>query len=367
MLKPLAQIPADIVCLDDYIPYAKERLSAQAWAYFSGGAADNLAVARNRQAFEQYRLLPRVLNRLQGGHTRSSLLGQSLAYPILLAPVAYQRLAHPDGELASVLAASAMQTTMVLSMQASTSVEDVAQHAHSPVWFQWYKQADSAASLRLLRRVEAAGYQAIVLTVDAPVNGIRNQERRAQFSLPDTVRAVNLTEFAPMPAATGQAGTSPVFGSGLVEHAATWDDVAALVQQTHLPVLLKGVLHPQDAQQALALGVKGLIVSNHGGRTLDTAISPLDALPAITQAVQGAVPILVDGGIRRGTDIFTALALGASAVLIGRPYLYALAAAGAPGVAHVLHILRTELEVAMALCGCATLADIHSGLLQRQK
>lgn len=366
-LAPLTQIPHDIVSVEDYRAYAKARLSAPAWAYFSGGAADGLALERNRRSFDQYRLRPSVLKDLRGGHTRTSLLGRELAYPILLAPVAYQRLAHNEGELATVLAASAMQATLILSMQSSVSVKEVAQQAHGPLWFQWYQQADLAASRRLLRNVESAGYEAIVLTVDAPVNGVRNQEQRAQFKLSTGVSAVNLQGFTQMPVATGAAGTSPVFGSGLVEHAARWEHVAALVQATHLPVLLKGILCPADAQRALALGVQGIVVSNHGGRTLDAAMSPLEALPDIVEAVQGAVPILVDGGIRRGTDILIALALGATAVLIGRPYVYGLAAAGAPGVAHVLHILRTELEVAMALCGCATVAEINPHILWRSR
>ncbi|MCQ9617422.1 alpha-hydroxy-acid oxidizing protein [Paenalcaligenes niemegkensis] len=365
-LEPLQQIPSDIVCVDDYIPYAKERLTAQAWAFFSGGAADEFAIQRNRQAFNQFQLVPAVLNKLSGGHTRSRLLDQEMAYPILLAPIAYQQLAHRNGELATVLAASAMQATMVLSMQSSVALHEVAHQAHGPLWFQWYKQADREASIRLLNDVESAGYEAIVLTVDAPVNGIRNREQRAQFVLPIGVSAVNLSAFKSMSVAPGAAGTSPVFGSGLVEHAATWEDVERIVAATHLPVLLKGILRATDARRAMALGVKGLVVSNHGGRTLDAAISPLDALAAVVDEVGGRMPVLFDGGIHRGTDIFIALALGASAVLIGRPYIYGLAAAGAPGVAHVLHILRTELEVAMALCGCATLADINRDFLYRK-
>ena len=242
---------------------------------------------RNQRAFDQYRVVPSVLKDLRGGHTRTQLFGNELAFPILLAPVAYQRMAHRDGELATVLAASAMQATMVLSMQSSVAVSEVAQQAHGPLWFQWYKQADIEASTRLLREVETAGYEAIVLTVDAPVNGMRNQEQRAQFRVPQGVSAVNLNGFSSMPVAPGHAGTSPVFGSGLVEHAATWDDVAALVKTTSLPVLLKGVLNKTDAQRALGLGVQGIIVSNHGGRTLDTVISPLEVLPEIAEVVQG--------------------------------------------------------------------------------
>lgn len=331
----LTQIPAEIVAVRDYERYAQARLDDNAWAYFSGGAADERALQRNIAAFQRYELLPAVLNDLRGGNTSLNLFGRERPYPILLAPVAYQRLAHPDGEAATVLAASAMQATAVVSMQSSCDVQMLAQQAHEPLWFQWYWQADQAASQDLLRRIEAAGYEAIVLTADAPVNGIRNREQRAGFSLPSGVEAVNLRGFVQPSVAPGEPGTSPVFGSGLLHLAATWD----------------------------ALGAQGIIVSNHGGRTLDAITTPLRMLPEITDAVGHNVPVLMDGGIRRGTDILIALALGATAVLVGRPYIFALAAAGAAGVAHVLHILRTELEVAMALCGCATLADIGPDLL----
>lgn len=359
----LTQIPAEIVAVRDYERYAQARLDDNAWAYFSGGAADERALQRNIAAFQRYELLPAVLNDLRGGNTSLNLFGRERPYPILLAPVAYQRLAHPDGEAATVLAASAMQATAVVSMQSSCDVQMLAQQAHEPLWFQWYWQADQAASQDLLRRIEAAGFEAIVLTADAPVNGIRNREQRAGFFLPSGVEAVNLRGFVQPSVAPGEPGTSPVFGSGLLHSAATWDALAWLASNTSLPVLVKGVLRPQDAVKAVSLGAQGIIVSNHGGRTLDAITTPLRMLPEITDAVGHNVPVLMDGGIRRGTDILIALALGATAVLVGRPYIFALAAAGAAGVAHVLHILRTELEVAMALCGCATLADIGPDLL----
>jgi 4-hydroxymandelate oxidase len=355
----LDTLPANLVSLADHESHARTRLDDKAWAYFSGGAADELTLAANRTAWDTLQLQPRVLRPLAGGHTRVQLLGRTLAHPILLAPVAYQRMAHPDGELATAHAAAALGAGMVLSTQASVALETVAQAvlgepARGPLWFQLYLQEDRGYTLDLVRRAEAAGYEALVLTVDAPVQGARDRERRAGFTLPLGVRAVNLERLPPASPPKLQPGQSALF-DGLLRHAPTWDDLAWLQAQTRLPVLLKGVLHPDDARQAAQLGVAGLVISNHGGRTLDTTPSTVAVLPRIADALGGALPLLVDGGIRRGTDVLKALALGASAVLVGRPYVYGLANAGARGVAHVVRLLRDELEIAMALCGCQTL------------
>jgi 4-hydroxymandelate oxidase len=354
----VSALPPGLVCLADHEAHARTVLSENAWAYFSGGAADELTLRANPTAWSQWGLLPRVLHNLQGGNTRTQLLGRTLQHPILLAPVAYQRMAHPDGELATAHASAALGAGMVVSTQASVLLESVAQAFLSdpadalrgPLWFQLYLQADRGHTQALIARAEAAGYEALVLTVDAPVSGARDRERRAGFKLPPGVSAVNLAgqhlaDAAPADALCG----------GLLANAPRWQDVAWLVAQSRLPVLLKGVLHADDARQAIAAGAAGLIVSNHGGRTLDTTPATACVLPSIVQAVNGAVPVLVDGGIRRGTDVLKAMALGATAVLVGRPYVYGLANAGAVGVAHVLRLLRDELEIAMALCGCATL------------
>ena len=311
-----------------------------------------------------------VLRPLAGGHTRVPLLGRTLAHPILLAPVAFQRMAHPDGELAMAYAAAALGAGVVLSTQASESLESVAQAVlpdpgRGPLWFQLYLQPDRGFTQALVQRAEAAGYEALVLTVDAPTSGVRDRERRAGFRLPPGVGKVNLAGLqVPAPSALSP-GQSALF-DGLLHHAPTRDDIAWLQSITRLPVLLKGVLHPADARQAVSVGAAGLIVSNHGGRTLDTAPATATALPRVVQAVSGAVPVLVDGGIRRGTDVLKAMALGASAVLVGRPAVWGLANAGAAGVAHVLRLLRDELEVAMALTGCATLAEATPALLEGQ-
>ena len=363
-------IPPGLVTLADHEQHARTQLDDNAWAYFSGGAADEISLRANRSAWDALPLWPRVLRPLAGGHTRVPLLGRTLAHPILLAPVAFQRMAHPDGELAMAYAAAALGAGVVLSTQASVSVESVAQAVlpdpgRGPLWFQLYLQPDRGFTQALVQRAEAAGYEALVLTVDAPTSGVRDRERRAGFRLPSGVGPVNLAGLQTPASPPLSPGQSALF-DGLLHHAPTWDDIAWLQSITRLPVLLKGVLHPADARQAVSVGAAGLIVSNHGGRTLDTAPATATALPRVVQAVGGAVPVLVDGGIRRGTDVLKAMALGASAVLVGRPAVWGLANAGAAGVAHVLRLLRDELEVAMALTGCATLAEATPALLEGQ-
>jgi 4-hydroxymandelate oxidase len=355
------------VTLADYAEAARERLDPAAWAYLDGGAADGITQQANRAAWDRITLWPRVLQPLAGGHTRTELLGRTLAHPVLLAPVAYQRLAHPHGEAASALAAATQRAGVVLSAQSSVLLEDVARLVlgepdRGPLWFQLVLSADRGAARELLARVSAAGFEALVLTVDAPVSGSRDRERRAGFRLPAGIAAVNLAAAPAASSAAPRDGQNPLVG-GLLEGAATWRDVEWMLAESPLPLLLKGVLRADDALQAATLGVAGVIVSNHGGRTLDTAVATADALPRLAAALQGRVPLLVDGGIRRGTDVLKAVALGARAVLVGRPQVHALAVAGAHGVAHLLRLLRDELEIAMALTGCRTLADAGPWLL----
>jgi len=362
-------LPEGLVNLADHEAFARSVLSAQADAYFNGGAADELTLRENVLAWQRIALLPRVLRPMAGAHTRVELLGRTLAHPILVAPMAYQRLAHPHGEMATALAAAVLGTGLVLSTQASTPLEDVArlvlaESARGPLWFQLYLQADQGFTRELVQRAEAAGYEALMLTVDAPVNGARDRERRAGFTLPPGISAINLRGLhEPDPVAL-RPGQSALFDD-LMTHAPTWDDVAWLRSITRLPVLLKGITHPADARLAVDAGAAGLIVSNHGGRTLDTVPATVTLLPAVAQAVGGAVPLLVDGGIRRGTDILKALGLGATAVMVGRPVLHGLTNAGAVGVAHVLRLLRDELEMAMALTGCSSLASASDTLVRQ--
>lgn len=351
-LPPLSSIPPDVVSVDDYEVLAYERLDAPVWAYLSGGAADECTLRENRAAFERIRLSPRLFRDFNGANTRVHIAGTSYDHPIFLAPTASHHLFHPDGENATAIGAYAMQAPWVVSTQASTSLEDIARVTRSPLWFQLYIQSDREFTADLVRRAEIAGYRALVVTADAPLNGLRNREQRAGFRMPPGIEAVNLRGFhAPPPA-------DRVFGSEILHSAPTWQDIPWLKSRTKLPVFIKGILDPADARLAIENGADGIVVSNHGGRTLDTLPATIDALPAIAEAVQKRVPILLDGGIRRGTDVFKAIALGASAVMIGRPYLHGLAAAGALGVAHVLKILRTELELTMALTGARSLAEI---------
>ncbi len=361
-LPPLSAIPADLVSAADYQRHARQRLDENALAYLEGGAADELTCQANLQVWQDWALLPRMLRDLRGGHTRCRLLGQELQHPILLAPVAYQQLFHAEGELATAMAAGVMGGAAVLSSFASTPLEDVAAVAQGTLWFQLYWQGDGDRTLALAKRAAAAGYQALVLTVDAPVSGLRNREQRAGFQLPDGVRAVNVEEALRLPEL--QPGQSAVF-DGLLALAPRWEEVAWLCRHSPLPVLLKGILHPADARQAMQAGAAGVIASNHGGRVLDSQLPAVKMLPAIRQAVGPEALLLVDGGIRRGTDVLKAIALGADAVLIGRPYVHALATAGALGVAHLLKLLREELEVGMALCGCRELAELSPELLVR--
>lgn len=345
------------VNLHELAACARPLLDEANWAYFAGAAADELTLAANRADWDGLRLLPRVLQPLAGLGSAQVLAGRHMPWPVFLAPVALQRLAHPDGEWACAMAAAAQGAGMMLSSQSSVPVETVARAfagaQAGPLWFALYQQARRDATLSLVRRAEDAGCEALVLTVDAPVHGVRDRERRAGGGRlaadAQAVRAVHLVDLPP----------APSHWDGLLAAAPTWDDVAWLHGQTRLPIWLKGVLHPEDARRAADSScVAGLVVSNHGGRTLDGVVSTAQALPRVAQALQGRLPLVVDGGIRRGTDVFKALALGASAVAVGRPQVFALACGGALGVAQMLRLLRDELHAAMALMGCTCLADI---------
>ena len=358
---PRSHIPDGVVSLADHEAHARQTTDPKVLAYFNGGAADEITLGENTRAWQRIRLSSRVLRPLSGGDTRVSLLGRTLTHPMLVAPMAYQRMAHPNGELATAMACAAQGAGLVLSTQSTVPLEDVAQRMlddaeSGPLWFQLYLLPDRAFVQRLVQRAEAAGFEALVLTVDAPVQGARDRERRAGHRRAAQFQAVNLAGRVVPPPTDLQPGQSALFDD-LLLHAPTWDDIAWLRSITRLPLLLKGITHPQDARLAIAHGAAGVIVSNHGGRTLDTLPASAELLPGVVRAVAGQIPVLVDGGIRRGTDVLKALALGASAVLVGRPVLHGLANSGAVGVAHVLRLLRDELEIAMALTGCRDLSD----------
>jgi len=330
--------------------------------YIAGGSGNEQSLRSNLQALQELQLINRLLVDCSKGNTRINLLGQTLHHPILLAPVAYQKLVHPQGELETAAAASALDACMVASTLSSFTLEQIAQEHQGPRWFQLYFQSQRACTLDLIQRAEAAGYQALVITLDAGVQAINRRAQRAGFTLPADVRAENLQGYQAPPPVSLTAQQSVVF-QGMMAEAPGWQDLVWVLANTTLPVLVKGVLHPEDARSLLALGVSGLVVSNHGGRALDGVPATAEALPRIRAAVGEDATILADGGIRSGYDVFKMLALGADAVMIGRPQVFGLAVAGALGVAHVLRILLDELEVCMALSGCSNLDEIGAHCL----
>ena len=352
---PLTQIPAYLQTVADYEQQAKNHLPEMVWHYLQGGAMDEVSVRANREQFEHIQLMPRLLNDLTQGNTECEILGQRFPHPIFLAPIGHQQQFHPDAEAASALAAEVLGSNIVLSTFTNTDMRHLKRE--NPLkWFQLYWQGDREKSLNLVKIAESHAYTAIVVTVDSPHTGIRDRERRHFFYLPEGMQHPHTPAHIPLPEL--KEDDHPVF-NGLMKIAPTWQDIEWLIEHTDLPIILKGVLHPLDAKKAIEIGVKALIVSNHGGRVLDTTIPPLTALQMIKKVVPTDFPLLYDGGIRRGTDIFKAIALGANAVLIGRPQIYGLATAGALGVAHVLKILKEEFEITMALMGTANLKEIN--------
>jgi len=348
--------------LDEYEVAASERLDAGVYAYIAGGAEDEYTLRRNRTAFGGLMLRPRVLAGTPPPDLRTTVLGCQVALPVLLAPTTLQRLAHPDGELAATRAAAATGAIYVAPTTASYSLEEIAAAATTTLWFQLYCLRDRRLTEALVRRAETAGYRALCLTGDSPISGRRERDRRSGFSLPADYPMPNLTApgMPPPPANMPLA----VWANSLLDPTVSWDDVSWLRSITSLPVILKGVMDGDDAQQAVNAGVAALIVSNHGGRQLDSAPSTIEVLPEVVAAVAGRCEVYLDGGIRRGTDIVKALALGARAVLIGRPYVWGLAVAGEAGVRRVLQLLEIELSTALILCGCAAVRGIDRRVIR---
>ena len=356
--------PAAPLKLEDFEPAARAVLPRGIYDYIAGGSEDEAALRGNREAFARYRFRFKILASTDKTELGNELFGQRFRMPVHLAPTAIQRMAHPDGELGAYRAASGAGIAYALSTLSSAAIEEVAAAATGPRWFQLYMHADRAVSASFVERAVDAGYSAILLTVDLPRTGRRERDIRNAFSLPEGLRYANLdarrqgdTAEGPDPFAQNvNAQTNPGLG---------WADLEWLVAKTSLPVIIKGVVRGDDARHAVEVGARGLIVSNHGGRQLDYAIASLDALPEVVQAVGRDVPVLMDGGIRRGTDVLKALCLGAQGVLIGRPFLYALAVGGAAAVTQMLAMLRQEIELSMSLLGVRRLSELSEDLLTR--
>jgi len=333
-----------LVSIQDFEAAAEKRIMHGVWERIQGGAADEITVRWNREAWQRIRLHPRVLVDVSRLDTRVNLFDQELPFPILLAPTGAQAWIHSNGDLEVTAGAAAAQATLVISSSASLRVEEVVRHAKGPVWFQMYVQRDSGFTKELVQRAEDSGCRALCVTVDSPTHGIRDREQRAKSQLPDR----KLPNF---------------LSKDYLDPSLTWKDIDWLRSFARTPLLLKGITSADDAETGVKAGIDGIIVSNYGGRNLDTVPATAEVLPGIVERVEGRVPVIVDGGIRRGTDVLKAIALGAVAVQIGRPYLYGLGVAGAEGVERVVNMLRKEFELSMMLSGRPTIASIDRSVL----
>jgi isopentenyl diphosphate isomerase/L-lactate dehydrogenase-like FMN-dependent dehydrogenase len=335
--------------VSDYKSAAQKRLDPATFGYIAGGANDEWTLRENAAAFERWVLRPRMLVDVSEVTAAATVLGTGMSLPVLVAPTAFQRMAHPEGELAMARGAAAAGAVMCLSTAATATIEEVAAAAPDAArWFQLYWSRDRGVVRDLVERAEAQGYRAVIVTVDLPAVGRRERDLRTGFEIPEHV---------PIPAflaLAGEAGITPDQLNVLVDNSLTWRDLEWLRALTSLPLVVKGILTAEDAELASEGGVEGVVVSNHGGRQLDGVAASLDALPEVVEAVGDRAVILLDGGICRGTDVVKALALGASAVLAGRAPLWGLAVGGAEGVERVLSLLREEIQLALALCGCAS-------------
>jgi len=353
------------VNLAEYEEVARGKLAREAYDYYAGGANDEVTLRANREAYGKLPLYHRVLRDVAVRDTSVEVLGERISFPVMVAPTAFHRLACVDGECATARAAARAGTIMVMSTLSNTVIEEVTAAADGPTWFQLYIYKDRAATLDLVRRAEAAGCCALVLTADTAVWGRREADVRNNFALPDGLTVANLAAHAKQNFPGGLAGSGlAAYAAAMLDASLTWKDLEWLHGQTKLPVVLKGVVHPDDARAAMEHGAAAVIVSNHGGRQLDSSLATIEALPRVVEAVACKVPVLVDGGVRRGTDVVKALALGARAVLVGRPVLWGLAANGEDGVYRVLELLKAEFDLAMALCGARTVGDIDHSLLE---
>jgi 4-hydroxymandelate oxidase len=353
-----------LLSIGDYARAAGSRLSRDALDYYEGGALDELTLRENTEGWTRVKLYYRVLAGVGARDLSTTVLGQPVSMPILVAPTAFHKLACEEGEIATARAAKATGTLFILSSLSNTAMEAVFAEAGHPRWFQLYVYKDREITRELVQRAEAAGAEAIVLTVDAPGLGTRERDARNRFRLPEGLRVENLCSL-------GKDNFPEVEGSALAAYVRanfkpdlSFDDLDWLCRATRLPVVVKGVCRGDDARRAAEHGAKAVVVSNHGGRQLDTAPATCEALPHVVEAVGDLCEIYVDGGIRRGSDVLKAIALGARAVLVGRPLLWGLCVAGEQGASEVMEILRRELDEAMLLCGCTKLSDIGRWLLQ---
>ncbi|XP_072032431.1 2-Hydroxyacid oxidase 1-like [Amphiura filiformis] len=362
-----------LVCVDDFEKKAEQLLPKFAFDYYAGGADDQQTLQDNKEAFTRFRLRPRLMRDVSNRDMSTTILGHHLPHPIAIGPSAFHKMAHPDGEIATVKGAAMTSTPMCVGGSGSNvTLEDLAEavkESTTPLWIQFYIYRDRQINERLIKRAEKAGYKALFVTVDLPYQGKRRLDIRNQFNLPSNLGFANIA---------GELESQQLYtkgkGSGIenfintqFDPSVTWEDIKWLRSITRLPIVLKGILTAEDAKEAVKYGVNGILVSNHGGRQLDGVLATIDALSEVVEAVRGSsVEVYLDGGVRKGTDILKALALGAKAVFVARPVIWGLACDGQEGVKKVLDILKDEFGLAMALSGCTTIEDISRDILQRQ-
>ncbi|NWU34327.1 HAOX2 oxidase, partial [Hylia prasina] len=345
-----------MVCLSDFEAYAKKYLPKIAWDYFAAGADDCTTRDENILAYKRIRFRPRMLRDVSVMDIRTKILGSEISFPVGIAPTGFHQLAWPDGEKSTARAARAMNTCYIASTYSTCTLEEISTAAPGGLrWFQLYIHRNRAASQQLVRRAEASGYQGLVLTADLPYTGKRRDDVRNGFRLPPHMKVKNLE------------GAFEVCKMSPVDPSVNWNDIYWLRSLTRLPIIVKGILTREDAELAVGHGVQGIIVSNHGGRQLDEGPATIDALVEVVEAVRGRVEVYVDGGIRKGSDVLKALALGAKCVFIGRPALWGLAYKGEEGLQDVLRILQDEFRLSMALAGCASVSEIGQHLVQFSK
>ncbi|KAJ2503375.1 Hydroxyacid oxidase 1 [Coemansia sp. RSA 1972] len=365
-MAPAAQ--SSFVSLDDFEKHAYARLDRNALDYYRSGAQDMITVRENQRAFDRIAVRPRVLRDVSTIDMLTAVQGQPISSPICIAPTAMQRMAHPEGECATARASVRKDTCMILSSWSTTSIEDVAAstpNSQAPKWLQLYIYKDREATKRLIERAQDSGYTAIALTVDTPFLGRRLADIRNRFQLPPHLTMANFSDQGKAQVGKADAASAADNASGLAAYVASqidptlsWKHVQWVKSVARIPVLVKGILTAEDARLAVDAGVDGIIVSNHGGRQIDTAPATIDVLEEVCRAVAGRVEVYLDGGVRRGTDVFKALALGATAVFLGRPVLWALSYNGEDGVVEMLDMINEELRLAMALAGCVNISDI---------
>ncbi|XP_005010879.1 2-Hydroxyacid oxidase 1 [Anas platyrhynchos] len=357
------------VCISDFEDYAKKFLPKSVYDYYRSGADDEETLADNVAAFSRWKLYPRVLRDVSVMDLSTSVLGQKISMPICVGATAMQRMAHPDGEMATAKACQAMGTGMMLSSWATSSIEEVAEAAPDSLrWLQLYVYKDREVTKSLVKRAERAGYKGIFVTVDTPFLGRRIDDVRNKFQLPPHLRLKNFTSnnlaFSSGKDFGENSGLA-VYVAEAIDSSVKWEDIKWLRGLTSLPIVMKGILRADDAKEAVKLGVNGILVSNHGARQLDGVPATIDVLPEIVEAVEGKVEVFLDGGVRKGTDVLKALALGAKAVFIGRPLVWGLVYQGEEGAKEVLQMLKEEFRLAMALTGCRSIEEISRTLIRR--